>query len=59
MKRKEPKSLYEQFIGIFDKKDSAPRTSNDKHSRTRITSRIPKYNITEEDMYKDLNEGRD
>ena len=47
MKSKQPKSLYEQIIGIFDKKDSAPRTYNDK------------IVITQEDMYKDLNEGRD
>ena len=47
MKSKKPLSLYEQIIGIFNKKDSAPRTYNDK------------IVITQEDMYKDLNEGRD
>ena len=62
MKRKEPVTLCERLqnpFGIFDKRNSAPRTSNDKHSRTRITSRKTRFHITQEDMYKDLNEGRD
>ena len=47
MKSKQPKSLYEQIIEIFDKKIRNTRTYNDK------------IVITQEDMYKDLNEGRD
>lgn len=47
MKRKEPVSLYEQVLGMFYNKDSAPRTINDK------------IVITQEDIEKDLHEGRD
>ena len=46
MKRKEPVSLYEQIIGMFYNKDSAPRISD-------------KIVITQEDIEKDLHEGRD
>ena len=42
-----------------DNKDSAPRTSNDEHSRTRVTPRNDNYNITQEDIEGDLHEGRD
>ena len=50
MKRKEPVTLCERLqnpFGIFDKRNSAPRI------------RKTRFNITQEDMYKDLNEGRD
>ena len=50
MKRKQPVTLCERLqypFGIFNKRNSAPRTYNDK------------IVITQEDMYKDLNEGRD
>ena len=46
MKRKEPVSLYEQIIGMFYNKDSAPRIND-------------KIVITQEDIEKDLHEGRD
>ena len=46
MKRKESVSLYEQIIGMFYNKDSAPRISD-------------KIVITQEDIEKDLHEGRD
>ena len=46
MKRKEPVSFYEQIIGMFYNKDSAPRIND-------------KIVITQEDIEKDLHEGRD
>lgn len=52
MKRKEPVSLYEQIIGMFYNKDSAPRTIRDISLNTDI-------HITEEDILNDLHEGRE
>lgn len=43
--------------GKSNKKDSAPRISKDKPSHTRDTP--PPYDITQEDIDKDLNEGRE
>jgi len=60
-----PPCIKHQF-GINE--NSAPRTSNDKHSRTRITSRtntayskslIDNIQITLDDIEGDLHEGRD
>ena len=51
------KTLKNQ-IGTSDKKDSAPRISKDKPSHTRDTPRTP-YDITQEDIHKDLHEGRE
>ena len=45
-------------LGKDDKKDSAPRISKDKPSHTRDTPPTP-YDITQEDIDKDLNEGRE
>jgi hypothetical protein len=45
-------------LGKDDKKDSAPRISKDKPSHTRDTPRTP-YDITQEDIHKDLHEGRE
>lgn len=45
-------------LGKDDKKDSAPRISKDKPSHTRDTPRTP-YDITQEDIHKDIHEGRE
>jgi len=52
MKRKQPVTLCERLqnpFGIFDKRNSAPRTRK----------RRKFFNLTEQDILKDLNEGRD
>ena len=45
-------------LGKDNKKDSAPRISKDKPSHTRDTPRTP-YDITQEDIDKDIHEGRE
>lgn len=45
-------------LGKSNKKDSAPRISKDKPSHTRDTPRTP-YDITQEDIHKDIHEGRE
>lgn len=52
-------------LGKDEDKNTAPRTSNDKHSRTRIASptihkdKDKSIKITQEDIEGDLHEGRD
>jgi hypothetical protein len=48
---------FREILKLGNKKDSAPRISKDKPSHTRDTPRP--YDITQEDIHKDLHEGRE
>lgn len=57
-KLKSSSNPTDSLRGTSDKKDSAPRISKDKPSHTRDTPRTP-YDITQEDIDKDIHEGRE
>ena len=49
---------FREITKLGNKKDSAPRIPQDKPSHTRDTPHTP-YDITQEDIHKDIHEGRE